>query len=105
MNLARQTIRHCGVLSVGKSTDSKEEFMNWDQIEGKWKQNSGKMKEKWGKLTDDDLTTISGKRDQLVGKLQERYGMAKEQAERQIDEFTHSLSEADLDAKVRGTGH
>jgi uncharacterized protein YjbJ (UPF0337 family) len=63
------------------------------------------MKEKWGKLTDDDLTTISGKRDQLVGKLQERYGMAKEQAERQIDEFTHSLSEADLDAKVRGTGH
>lgn len=69
--------------------------MNWDQIEGKWKQYSGKMKEKWGKLTDDDLTTISGKRDQLAGLLQERYGMAKDQAERQIDEFTRSLSETD----------
>jgi len=68
--------------------------MNWDQIEGKWKQFSGKAKEKWGRLTDDDLTTISGKRDQLVGKLQERYGMAKDQAEHQIDEFSHSLNDA-----------
>ena len=66
--------------------------MNWDQIEGKWKQYSGKIKEKWGKLTDDDLTTISGKRDQLVGRLQARYGMAKDQAEKQIDEFTRSLN-------------
>jgi uncharacterized protein YjbJ (UPF0337 family) len=66
--------------------------MNWDQIEGKWKQYSGTIKEKWGKLTDDDLTTISGKKDQLVGKLQERYGMAKDQAEKQIDEFAHSLN-------------
>jgi uncharacterized protein YjbJ (UPF0337 family) len=72
--------------------NSKEEFMNWDQIEGKWKQYSGKIREKWGKLTDDDLTTISGKKDQLVGKLQERYGLAKDQAEKQIDEFARSLS-------------
>jgi uncharacterized protein YjbJ (UPF0337 family) len=70
--------------------------MNWDQIEGKWKQYSGKAKEKWGKLTDDDLATISGKRDQLVGILQQRYGLAKEQAERQIDEFTRSLSDSNV---------
>jgi uncharacterized protein YjbJ (UPF0337 family) len=84
----------------------KEAFMNWDQIEGKWKQYSGKMKEKWGKLTNDDLTTIGGKRDQLSGMLQERYGMAKDQAERQIDEFTRSLSETDV-AKhtARRAGH
>jgi len=80
--------------------------MNWDQIEGKWKQYSGKAKEKWGKLTDDDLTTIGGKRDQLIGRLQERYGMAREQAEKQIDEFTHSLSDTASvrDPKVRGAG-
>jgi uncharacterized protein YjbJ (UPF0337 family) len=43
--------------------------MNWDQLEGKWKQYSGKAKEKWGKLTDDDLTVIRGRRDQLIGKI------------------------------------
>jgi uncharacterized protein YjbJ (UPF0337 family) len=81
--------------------------MNWDRVEGKWKQYSGKVKEKWGKLTDDDLTTISGKRDQLVGKLQEHYGWAKDQAEREVNEFTHSLrDESDrVSQKVRGTGH
>ena len=60
--------------------------MNWDQVEGKWKQASGKAKEKWGKLTDDDLQRISGKRDQLVGRIQERYGIAKEEAERRQDQ-------------------
>jgi uncharacterized protein YjbJ (UPF0337 family) len=81
--------------------------MNWDQIEGKWKQYSGKVKEKWGKLTDDDLTTIKGRRDQLVGVVQERYGIAKDQAEKQVDEFTRSLRDVDVpDAKkVRGAGH
>ena len=49
------------------------------------------MKEKWGKLTDNDLTTIAGKRDQLAGKLQERYGYEKERIERELDEFTKSL--------------
>ena len=48
--------------------------MNWDQITGDWKQFKGKVKEKWGKLTDDELTTVAGKRDQLAGLLQERYG-------------------------------
>lgn len=65
--------------------------MNWDQIKGNWKQATGKVKEKWGDLTDDDLTAINGKRDQLAGKLQERYGYEKERAEREIDEFARSL--------------
>ncbi len=65
--------------------------MNWDQIQGNWKQMTGKVKEKWGKLTDDDLTTIAGKRDQLVGLVQQRYGYAKEQAEKELDEFTREL--------------
>jgi len=79
--------------------------MNWDQVEGKWKQASGKAKEKWGKLTDDDLQRISGKRDQLVGRIQERYGIAKEEAERQVDEFsrTYGADATVPHAKVRST--
>ncbi len=65
--------------------------MNWDQIQGQWKQLAGKFKAKWGKLTDDDLTTISGKRDELAGVLQTRYGVAKEQAEKELDEFITGL--------------
>ena len=66
--------------------------MNWDQVKGGWKQFSGKVKEKWGKLTDDDLTTIAGKRDQLVGKLQQAYGYSKEQAEKEIADFDRQNS-------------
>ena len=69
--------------------------MDWNQVEGNWKQIKGKAKEKWGKLTDDDLTVIDGKREQLVGRIQERYGIAKEAAEKQVDEFNRSLNEAD----------
>ncbi|MGE0425730.1 MAG: CsbD family protein [Reyranellaceae bacterium] len=58
--------------------------MNWDRIEGNWKQLKGQVKEGWGKLTDDDISVIAGKRDQLVGKIQERYGCAKDEAERQV---------------------
>ncbi len=65
--------------------------MNWDQIAGDWKQFTGKVKERWGKLTDNDLTTIAGKRDQLAGLLQQRYGYAKEQAEKELDEFSRAL--------------
>ena len=64
--------------------------MNWDRIEGNWKQVKGKVKEKWGQLTDDDLTTAAGNRDQLVGKIQNRYGIARDEAERQVDEWTRS---------------
>ena len=77
--------------------------MNWDQVEGKWKQSKGKFREQWGKLTDDDLTVISGKRDQLVGRLQERYGIAREEAERQADAFVTGLNEKDEVAAARTT--
>lgn len=58
--------------------------MNWERIEGNWKQLKGKVIEQWGQLTDDDLDVIAGKREQLAGKLQERYGIAKDEAERQV---------------------
>jgi uncharacterized protein YjbJ (UPF0337 family) len=61
--------------------------MNRDQLSGNWKQVKGKVKEKWGKLTDDDLTVIEGKADQLAGKIQERYGYDKARAEKELDEF------------------
>jgi uncharacterized protein YjbJ (UPF0337 family) len=65
--------------------------MNFDQLEGKWKQYKGRIREKWGKLADDDLQIIGGRRDQLIGRLQERYGFAKEVAAREADEFVMSL--------------
>ena len=61
--------------------------MNWDRIEGNWKQIKGSVKEQWGHLTDDDLDVAAGKRDQLVGSIQNRYGVAKDEAERQIDSW------------------
>ncbi len=61
--------------------------MNWDQIQGNWKQVKGKFKEQWGKISDDDLERIEGKRDQIVGLLQKRYGLSKEEAERQVSDF------------------
>jgi uncharacterized protein YjbJ (UPF0337 family) len=64
-----------------------ETQMDWDRISGNWKQFTGRIREKWGKLTDDDLTVLEGRQDQLAGKIQERYGIAKEDAERQIREF------------------
>jgi uncharacterized protein YjbJ (UPF0337 family) len=60
--------------------------MNWDQIAGQWTQFKGHAKEQWGKLTDDDLDIIEGKRDQLVGRVRERYGIEKEEAERQVED-------------------
>lgn len=61
--------------------------MNQDTLEGNWLQLKGKAKEQWGELTDDDLDVIAGRRDQLVGKIQERYGLAKEAVETQIKDF------------------
>jgi uncharacterized protein YjbJ (UPF0337 family) len=65
--------------------------MNQDKLAGNWKQFRGKVKEQWGKLTDDELDVIAGKRDQLVGRIQERYGIAREEAERQVDDFSKTL--------------
>jgi len=61
--------------------------MNWDEAIGKWNQFKGSVKEQWGKLTDDDLTMIDGKKDRLIGKIQERYGITKDKAEQQIAEW------------------
>ena len=61
--------------------------MNMDQLKGDWKQLGGKVKAKWGKLTDDDMKVVEGKREELSGRLQERYGYAKEQAEKELHDF------------------
>ena len=61
------------------------ESATWLKIEGNWNQFAGKVKQRWGKLTDDDLTVIKGHRQELVGKIQERYGIAKAEAEKQVD--------------------
>jgi uncharacterized protein YjbJ (UPF0337 family) len=62
--------------------------VNTDIFKGKWEQLKGKVRTKWGKLTDDDVTQVGGKKDNLIGKLRERYGYSKEDAEREIEEFT-----------------
>lgn len=69
----------------------KDNAMNWDILEGKWKQFTGSAKENWGKLTDDDLDQAAGKRDQLVGKIQEKYGIARDEAEKQVDEWSAKM--------------
>ncbi len=78
--------------------------MNWDQFQGKWKQYKGSVKEQWGKLTDDDLDVINGKRQQLVGRLQERYGIAKEEAERRADEFIRNVTSDDASTETASVG-
>jgi uncharacterized protein YjbJ (UPF0337 family) len=74
--------------------------MNWDQLAGQWKQVKGNAKEKFGKLTDDDLTQIAGKRDQFIGKIQERYGLAREEAQRRADEWLNAQA-----MEAHPTGH
>lgn len=61
--------------------------MNWDIIKGKWKQTMGSAKSKWGELTDDDLQQVEGDRDKLVGKVQEKYGLARNEAEKEVDDW------------------
>ena len=77
--------------------------MNNDRIEGNWKQLKGKLKEQWGKLTDDDLDVIAGRRDQLLGRIQQRHGLAKDEAEHQVTAFEGSHPDHRFDAsKPRG---
>ncbi len=64
--------------------------MNKEEMKGKWNQLKGQVKKQWGKLTDDDLDRIEGNRDILVGKIQERYGKTKEEAEREVDKYNHT---------------
>ena len=69
--------------------------MNTDILEGKWKQLRGEIRETWGGLTDDELDQIAGKRDKLAGRLQEKYGWSKDEAERQIDDFLRNYEITD----------
>ena len=69
--------------------------MNWDRIEGNWKQFKGNIKQQWGKLTDDQLNVIAGNRDQLVGKVQETYGITREATEKQLSAWQSRLKETD----------
>ena len=68
--------------------------MNWDRIEGNWKQITGKAKVQWGKLTSDDFDIIAGRREQLAGKIQERYGIAKDEAEKQVDAWVKQADDS-----------
>ncbi|MBI3897085.1 MAG: CsbD family protein [Gammaproteobacteria bacterium] len=65
--------------------------MNWNQVQGNWKQFKGKIQAKWGDLTDDELDVINGRREELVGKIQESYGIAREEAEQQVQDFERTL--------------
>ena len=81
--------------------------MNWDRIEGNWKQFKGTAKAQWGKLTDDQLDVIAGKREHLVGKIQESYGITKEATEKQVNEWVSRQqdiagAEAELAAAKQG---
>jgi uncharacterized protein YjbJ (UPF0337 family) len=64
--------------------------MNWDQIKGKWHEVKGSIRAKWGELTDDEIEELDGNREKMVGKIQQKYGVAKEEAEKQVDEWTKS---------------
>jgi len=75
------------------SIQSKGNNMNWDRIEGNWKQLKGSVKEQWGKLTDDQLDVVGGKRDHLAGKIQETYGISREETEKQITEWQARMKE------------
>ena len=75
--------------------------MNWDQVKGNSKQFRGKVQEQWGRLTDDELDVIDGRRDILIGKVQERYGISKERAEQQIEDFEARHLPADDDFAVK----
>jgi uncharacterized protein YjbJ (UPF0337 family) len=65
--------------------------MNWDQVKGNWNQFKGRVKQQWGNLTDDDLTRIEGKRDELIGRLQERYGYARDRAEQEVSSWERQV--------------
>ncbi|MEQ9497198.1 MAG: CsbD family protein [Deltaproteobacteria bacterium] len=65
--------------------------MNWKIIEGKWDQYKGKARQKWGKLTNDDMDSVKGRRDELVGRIRERYGIAKDKAEAEVDGWMSSI--------------
>jgi uncharacterized protein YjbJ (UPF0337 family) len=88
--------RRCrlGAFASFPTTNREEDSaMNWDQMQGSWKQLKGNVKERWGRLTDDDLDRIDGRREQLVGQIQEKYGIAQEVAQEQVQQFLVAFQE------------
>src|SRR5262252_1139823 len=81
-----------------------EVTMDWNRIEGNWKEAKGKIKQKWGQLTDDDLAQINGRRDQLEGRIQQRYGLAKDLVRKDIDDWLDAQPERP-DASLVGREH
>lgn len=73
-----------GAQATGQTAPNTDVRSIWEQFKGSWSQTKGAVKEQWGKLTDDDLLEIEGRRDQLVGKIQTRYGISHEEAEAQV---------------------
>jgi uncharacterized protein YjbJ (UPF0337 family) len=84
----RRVVRCRGTIPFNTSGGT---TMDWNRVEGNWKQVKGKVKEQWGKLTDDDLDVINGRREQLEGKLQQRYGFAKDQIHKDVDDWFRAL--------------
>src|SRR5258708_2597066 len=95
----------CSILRLDYLHTRSSLIMNWDQIEGKWMQVKGNAKQQFGKLTDDDLTVIAGKRDKLIGKLQERYGYSREEAQRHTDEWLQALPQAQTQGQGQQPPH
>jgi len=83
------------------NSNERRTYMNADILKGKWKEIKGEVKQKWGKLTDDDLTQIDGKEDQLLGLLQKRYGYAKDKAEEEYKGFIGHYGKPPSDEKIR----
>ena len=84
---APPAIVHAQTSTQTSTASQSDSSKTWEKIKGNWNQAKGKVKEQWGKLTDDDLTVIEGRRDQLVGRLQARYGITREQAEGQVSDW------------------
>jgi uncharacterized protein YjbJ (UPF0337 family) len=74
-------------LTLRTTANRKEELMNWDRIEGNWKMFKGEVQQQWGKLTNDDLDIIAGSREELIGRIQNAYGIARDDAEKQVAQW------------------
>lgn len=86
--------------------NKRREMMGWNTVERNWKELKGKLRETWGDMTDDELDVIAGKREQLVGQIQTKYEIAREEAERQVNAFAHNCDAAKEETNRRGVfGH
>jgi uncharacterized protein YjbJ (UPF0337 family) len=88
-----QATQGCPGISDSPNLKNRKELaMNWDRVEGNWKEFKGSVQQKWGKLTKDDLDVVEGKRTELIGRLQQRYGYARDQAEKEVDTWLKEVA-------------